>query len=78
MKLINKNFFLIFLFLLSCDDESQVREEKKTLCELVEQKINECVGGRIPTLDSCDREVSEKILESDCATVLRVIRGEVL
>ena len=79
MKQTIKYYFLTFLFLFSCDDTSQVKEEVKSLCELVEDKINECIeGGRIPSLKSCEQESSQKILDSDCATVLRIIRGEVL
>ncbi len=75
MKL-NKLYFLIILFLSSCDDTPQVQEKSKTLCELVEDKINECIGGKLPSLNNCGQEVSRRILESDCETALRILRGE--
>ena len=75
MKL-NKLYFLIFLLLSSCDDTHQAQEKPKTLCELVEDKINECIGGKIPPLNSCGQEVSQRILDSDCETALRIVRGE--
>ena len=75
MKL-NKLPFLIILFFSSCDDTHQAQEKPKTLCELVEDKINGCIGGKIPPLNSCSEEVSQRILDSDCATALRILRGE--
>lgn len=51
---------------------------EKTLCEQVEDKIAECVGGRIPPLESCNQPISEQILSASCEDVLRLIRGEEL
>ena len=73
--------FLVFiaLFSYSCDDEIAKKEPPKPLCERVYDRISECIGGRVPaTSSSCDVELSEKILTSDCDTVLRIVRGEEL
>ena len=69
----------VALFSYSCDDETTKKEPPKTLCERVYDRISECIGGRVPaTSSSCGGEQSEKILISDCDTVLRIVRGEEL
>jgi hypothetical protein len=69
------------MMLASCDDSAEVvstANEGKTRCEQVADKISECVGGRIPPLNSCSQSISEEILTASCEDVLRLIRGEEL
>lgn len=71
-------FILIFMMTLlaSCDDTDS--PNTKTLCEQVADKISECVGGRVPQINSCSQPISEQILSSSCEDVLKIVRGEEL
>ncbi len=67
---------LVVLTLTTCGDEKDsTPPEAKSLCERVVDKIAMCLGARVP-LNSCSAESSEYILNADCASVIKYIRGE--
>lgn len=70
-----KRTALITLILLgACDDDAQISEEPKTLCEQVSDKLYECVGARVP-ITYCSQETSRYILNASCEDVLEYIKG---
>lgn len=67
---------LVVLALTTCGDEKDsIPPEAKSLCEKVVDKIAMCLGARVP-LNSCSKESADFILNADCDSVLRYIRGE--
>ena len=67
---------LAVLTLTTCGDEKgNLPPEDKSLCERVVDKIAMCLGARVP-LTSCSAESAEYILNADCDSVIKYIRGE--
>tara|TARA_B100000035_G_scaffold240066_1_gene208425 strand:- start:62 stop:304 length:243 start_codon:yes stop_codon:yes gene_type:complete len=67
---------LVALALTTCGDEKDSSlPEAKSLCERVVDKIAMCLGARVP-LTSCSAESADYILNSECDSVIKYIRGE--